>query len=98
MDERTIGRDRHGEVKVVHEVKKKIASVGEARHKRTIGGFRGRRWTSECDNRRGTSCSSCSKRDEIAQVGRLTGCESSLSKRVFHQRIQCKLISLRKRY
>ena len=80
MDERTIGPYRHGEVKVVHEVKKKIASVGEARHKRTIGGFRGRRWTSECDNRRRMSISSCSKTDEIAQIGWLTGCENSLSR------------------
>jgi len=73
VDERTIGRDRHGEVEMVHEVKKKVASMGEARHKRTIGGFQGKGWTSECDNRRGTSISSCSKRDEIVQIGWLTG-------------------------
>ena len=80
MDERTIGPYRHGEVKVVHEVKKKIAYMDEARHKRTIGGFRGRRWTSERDNRRRTSCSSSSKTDEIVQIGRLTGCENSVSR------------------
>ena len=39
------------------------------------------RWTSKCDNRRATSISSSLKRDEIAQVGWLTGGENFVSKR-----------------
>ena len=46
--------------------------------KRAISDFqrRGGEWTSKCDNIRGTSIVISLKRDEIVQVGRLTGCEN----------------------
>jgi len=49
--------------------------------KRAIGDSQRRDggWTSECDDRRGTSISL--KRDEIAHIGWLTGGEDFVSKR-----------------
>ena len=51
--------------------------------KRAISDFqrRGGRWTYECDNRIGKSISSSLKREEIVQIGWLTGGENCVSKR-----------------
>ena len=51
--------------------------------KRAISDLRGRggRWTSKCDNIRGTSIIVSLKRDEIIYVSKLTGGENFVSKR-----------------
>ena len=51
--------------------------------KRAICDLKGRggRWTSKCDNIRGTSIIVSLKRDEILQVGRLSGGENFARKR-----------------
>jgi len=62
------------EVKLVYEVKQEVGSRGEATpiDLQRICVW----WTIEYDNRTGTSISGSLKRDETAQVGRLTGGEN----------------------
>ena len=82
---RKMGSDKHGEVKLIHEVKQELGSArwGEVYWKDRSRDFqrRGGRWTSKCENMRGTSIIVSLRRDEIAQIGRLTGGENFVSKR-----------------
>ena len=68
-------------MKLVHEVKMEVYSSPQMRRgilKRAISDLKGRggRWTSKCDNIRGTSIIVSLKRDEIIQVSRLTGSDN----------------------
>ena len=69
---------KHEEVRLVHKVKMEVYFWKE--RSLDLHG-RGGRWTSKCDNIRGTSIIVSLKRDEIMEVCRLTGGENFVRER-----------------